>query len=220
MEQLADDVFRISVMPRDGMNVYLLGDVLVDAGMAGSAKKIASELEGRTVTEHAITHAHPDHAGGSSRVIAALGLDGIAAGDLDAEAAEAGETAPSARADNPIGRFFGSYDGVRVARRLREGDQIGPGFTVLDVPGHSPGHVAYWRESDGVLICGDVFFNMNILTTIPGLRQPPGLFTPDPERNRESERKLAALEPRIVGFGHGPVMRDAAGKLAAFVAKL
>lgn len=39
-----------------------------------------------------------------------------------------------------------------VGRRLREGDEVA-GFTVLDVPGHSPGYIALWRESDGVLLC-------------------------------------------------------------------
>jgi glyoxylase-like metal-dependent hydrolase (beta-lactamase superfamily II) len=219
MEQLADDVFRIPVLPRDGINVYLLGDVLVDAGVPGSAKKIVKTLQGRDVRAHAITHAHQDHVGGSGRVLEALGLDGIAVGEADAEAAETGQPVLTPRADNPIGRFMASFDGVNVSRRLHEGDEIGPGFTVLDVPGHSPGHVAYWRERDRLLIGGDVFFNLNLLTTVPGLREPPGLFTPDPARNRESEKKLAALEPAIAGFGHGPVVRDAAPKLAAFVAR-
>jgi glyoxylase-like metal-dependent hydrolase (beta-lactamase superfamily II) len=62
---------------------------------------------------------------------------------------------------------------------------------------------------------------MHVVTTIPGLRQPPDLVTPDPARNRESERKLAALNPATVGFGHGPVLTDdAAGKLRHFVQAL
>ena len=103
---------------------------------------------------------------------------------------------------------------VEVARELREGEELGAGFTVLDTPGHSPGHVSFWRESDKTLICGDVFFNMNLLTTAPGLRQPPGAFTVDPARNRESERRLAGLSPAVAGFGHGPVLStDTAAKL-------
>jgi glyoxylase-like metal-dependent hydrolase (beta-lactamase superfamily II) len=91
------------------------------------------------------------------------------------------------------------------------------GFTVLDTPGHTPGHIAFWRERDRVLICGDVFFNMNLFTTLPGLHEPLGPLTADPARNRESMRRLADLEPAIVGFGHGPVLTDAAPKLRAFV---
>ena len=84
-----------------------------------------------------------------------------------------------------------------VARRLREGDEVA-GFTVLDVPGHSPGHVAYWRESDRTLIAGDVLNNMNIMTGITGLHEPRVEFTTDPALNRESARRLGALEPALV----------------------
>jgi hydroxyacylglutathione hydrolase len=62
---------------------------------------------------------------------------------------------------------------------------------------------------------------MNLFTTAPGLRQPPGAFTPDPAQNRASERKLAALAPKVAGFGHGPVIQgDAAEQLGRFVANL
>src|SRR5205823_12844163 len=65
-----------------------------------------------------------------------------------------------------------------VARALVEGDEVA-GFTVLEVPGHAPGHVAYWRESDRVLILGDVLNNMNVRTGVPGLHEPLAIFTPD-----------------------------------------
>jgi hydroxyacylglutathione hydrolase len=94
-----------------------------------------------------------------------------------------------------------------VERRLGEGDDVA-GFAVLDAPGHSPGHLAYWREADRTLICGDVFFNMHPLTLRPGLREPPEVFTADPARNRESARRLAQLRPALVLFGHGPPLRD------------
>jgi hydroxyacylglutathione hydrolase len=94
-----------------------------------------------------------------------------------------------------------------VERRLHEGDEIA-GFTVLDVPGHSPGHLAYWREGDRTLICGDVLFNLSLPTLRPGLREPYASFTPDPARNRESARRLAELPPDLILFGHGPPLRD------------
>jgi glyoxylase-like metal-dependent hydrolase (beta-lactamase superfamily II) len=105
-----------------------------------------------------------------------------------------------------------------VDRALREGDEVA-GFTVLEVPGHSAGHVAYWRETDRVLILGDVLNNQDLRTGLPGLHEPPKTFTPDPARNRESARKLAALEPAIVAFGHGPPLTDTK-KFVDFVAKL
>ena len=90
---------------------------------------------------------------------------------------------------------------------------------MLETPGHSDGHVAFWRESDRTLVLGDVFFNMHVVTTARGLREPPRIFTRDPRRNRESARRLAALEPELALFGHGPPLRDPAA-LKAFVAEL
>jgi glyoxylase-like metal-dependent hydrolase (beta-lactamase superfamily II) len=109
---------------------------------------------------------------------------------------------------------FGGFEAVSVARSLREGDDLGHGFTVLETPGHSDGHVAFWRERDRTLVLGDVFFNMNPLTTVPGLREPPRILTRDPPRNRESARRLAALEPELALFGHGPPLRDPAALTA------
>ena len=106
----------------------------------------------------------------------------------------------------------------RVDRVLRAGDELA-GFRVLDVPGHSPGHVAYWRESDRVLIVGDVLTDMNPMTGIPGLHEPPWLFTPDPAENRRSARTLLTLDPRLVLFGHGGPLRDTR-KFAEFIAAL
>lgn len=48
--------------------------------------------------------------------------------------------------------------------------------------------------------------NMNFLTTIVGLHEPPSLFTLDRERNIKSITKLASLKPKILCFGHGPVL--------------
>ena len=94
-----------------------------------------------------------------------------------------------------------------VARALKDGDEVA-GFAVLEVPGHSRGHVAYWRESDRVLILGDVLNGMNLMTGRRGLQEPPAVFTPDPARNRQSARRLAELDPALVCFGHGPPLRD------------
>jgi len=206
MNRLAEDVFQLPLMPRDAINSYLIGDVLVDAGTAGSAKRILREIHGHAVTAHTITHAHIDHVGGSKKVVDALDIPMWAPAG-DAAAVEAGK--PDA-ADNVLKPVAGQsgWRPVPVARRLQEGDEVGPGFAVLDVPGHSPGQVAYWRESDRTLICGDVFFHMSLLTLRPKLREPIAPFTNDPARNRDSMRRLAALRPELVLFGHGEPLRD------------
>jgi hydroxyacylglutathione hydrolase len=68
-------------------------------------------------------------------------------------------------------------------------------------------------------VLGDVLNNMDILTGIPGLHEPKPYLTPDPAENRRSIRKLAALEPSLVLFGHGAPLRDSA-KFQRFVAGL
>jgi glyoxylase-like metal-dependent hydrolase (beta-lactamase superfamily II) len=89
-----------------------------------------------------------------------------------------------------------------VSRSLQEGDQVGK-FTVINTPGHTPGHLSFWREHDRALVIGDVLFNLNPLTRRRGLQEPFKLATYDPGQNRQSARKLAALEPKVVCFGHG-----------------
>ncbi len=82
-----------------------------------------------------------------------------------------------------------------VARVLHEGDEVA-GFTVLETPGHSAGHVSFWRESDRVLIVGDVLGNMNFITCIPGLNTAARPRHPEP---RPQPRVGAA--PRGAGAG-------------------
>jgi hydroxyacylglutathione hydrolase len=197
-----------------------MGDVLVDAGSRRAGRRILRQLEGHAVTAHALTHAHPDHQGASKEVCDKLGIP-FWVPDADADAAEDPDLIRQRQPDHPMSRFFHRTmvgPGRRVDRRLREGDEVA-GFAVLEVPGHSAGHVAYWRESDRSLILGDVLTNVNVLTGMRGLHEPKPYLTPDPARNRASARKLAALEPELVCFGHGPPLRDPR-KLADFVAGL
>jgi glyoxylase-like metal-dependent hydrolase (beta-lactamase superfamily II) len=210
---LTEDVTQLALFPRSGVNAYLVGDVLVDAGLGMHGAPIAKALAGRGVATHVITHAHGDHVGGSKKAGEALGVP-VWCGAADAAAVRAGKPVAASR----VQALFG-WKPVEVARELREGDEVGPGFKVLDVPGHSPGHIALWRERDRTLICGDVFLNVNFYTTIPGLNEPPGLFTVDPARNRQSARRLAELQPALAVFGHGEPLRDPA-KLAAFAGSL
>jgi glyoxylase-like metal-dependent hydrolase (beta-lactamase superfamily II) len=212
--EIAPDVWQLPLAPRFAINAYAIGDVVVDAGLKGGAKKVLGQLHGRPIAAHALTHAHPDHAGGSKQVCDTLGVP-CWAGLADAPAARAGLSSPPDSFMDPVQARI-RWPGVEVARELREGDEVG-GFTVLDTPGHTPGHLAFWREPDRVLICGDVFLNMSLFTTRFGLHEPPGFVTADPARNRESMLRLAGLEPAIVGFGHGPALTDAAPKLRAFV---
>jgi glyoxylase-like metal-dependent hydrolase (beta-lactamase superfamily II) len=197
-----------------------LGDVLVDAGYRFQSSRAIEGARALDVSGHALTHAHLDHAGGSARACAQLGLAGVSVGAADAADARSGRPEPPSHTPlKPVGRWYGSFSPTSVVRELREGDPVAGGFTVLETPGHTLGHVAFWREADRVLIAGDVLFNMPLLTTAPGLPEPPRMFTTDPALNRRSIRRIAALRAAIVGFGHGPVLRDPA-RLEAFADRL
>ncbi len=220
MRELADGVFHLPLMPRAGVNAYLVGDVLVDAGFSWQAKRVLRDVRGRIVRSHVLTHAHVDHAGGSRQVVDALGVP-VRAGarDLPTLASGRPEQAFPGVLRKP-GEAYASFTPVPEATALHEGDEIGDGFVVLDTPGHSAGHISLWRERDRVLICGDVVNAMHLLTTVPGLHEPPGVFTPDPVENRRSIRRIAALEPRLVLVGHGPPLKNAAAALQRFAAGL
>ncbi len=211
MKQLAEGVWQLDGSPRDAVNVYVIGDVLVDAGTVLDRGRILEQVEGRGIAAHALTHGHPDHYGSSHAVCERLGVP-LWCGEGDADYVERGKM---------LWHFGLSIPGAKahpVARRLREGDEVA-GFTVLETPGHSPGHVSFWRESDRVLLCGDVMWGWQPFLLRGPIRPPIGPFTPDAGLNRASARRIAALEPELVCFGHGPPLRDPA-KLATAVAKL
>jgi hydroxyacylglutathione hydrolase len=220
VREVAPGVWQLSGMPPNAINVFLVGDVLVDAGTRHARRRILRQLAGRQVSTHVLTHAHPDHQGATREVCDALGIP-LWCGESDADAAERPELMrerqPGASLNRLIWKAWAG-PGYPVERRLREGDEVA-GFQVIDTPGHSAGHIALWRESDRVLIAGDVLNSMNLITTLPGLHEPPGVFTPDPARNRESIKRIAALEPRVACFGHGPVWTDTA-KLTALAERV
>jgi hydroxyacylglutathione hydrolase len=220
VKEVAEGVWQLSGFPPHAINVYLVEDVLVDAGTRHAGRRILRQLKGVDVAAHAITHAHPDHQGSSKEVCEQLGIP-FWVGERDADAAERPELIAERQPDHPVAQFFArtmAGPGRRVDRKLREGEDVA-GFTVLDTPGHSAGHVVFWRESDRVLIAGDVLGSQHFLTGIRGMHEPPPFLSPDPARNRESARRLAALEPALTLFGHGPPLRDTR-KLLDFVAGL
>jgi hydroxyacylglutathione hydrolase len=220
MKQLAEDVHLLKGWPRNAINVYLVGDVLIDAATRQGEKRIMRQIAGKTVNAHALTHVHPDHQGSSHAICEKLGIP-LWCGQADVPAMETpgGVIAQNApRLVVSLQDRFWVGPPHPVARALEEGDEVA-GFTVLETPGHTPGHVSFWRERDRLLIVGDVLTNMNLMTGLTGLHEPLAFATPDPARNRESARRLAELRPALACFGHGPPLRDP-DKLAKFVAGL
>jgi glyoxylase-like metal-dependent hydrolase (beta-lactamase superfamily II) len=105
-----------------------------------------------------------------------------------------------------------------VAQPLREGDEVA-GFEVVHAPGHSPGEVVFFRDSDRVAICGDVIRNISYLTMRSVIKEPPEAFNEDTAENRHSIRKLAELRPALILPGHGAAVTDMA-KFQRFVESL
>jgi glyoxylase-like metal-dependent hydrolase (beta-lactamase superfamily II) len=207
MRTLAPDVHQLRGLPPNVINAYVVGDVLVDSGTPLARWRVLRQVRRVPIAAHVVTHAHPDHFGSTHEVCEALGIP-LWTGERDAAALETGRPEPGEGRVAEMMFKAKMPPGHPVDRQLREGDEVA-GFTVLDAPGHSPGHIALWRESDRTLICGDVFFHVR------GVTAPPGLLTTDPERNRASMRRLAELRPALVLFGHGPPSRDPEALLRA-----
>jgi hydroxyacylglutathione hydrolase len=87
VKEVADGVWQLSGMPPNAINVFVVGDVLVDAATRHAGRRIFRQLAGREVRAHALTHAHPDHQGASNEVCERLGIP-LWCGEADADAAE------------------------------------------------------------------------------------------------------------------------------------
>ena len=126
MQQLADDLWMLDGTPRNGINVYVAGDVLIDAGTVLDRGRILKQVEDRPISAHALTHAHPDHYGSSHAVCKRLDVP-LWCGADDVEAVEAGKIVWHG------GRMIpGTPRPTRSRDRLREGDEVA-GF-------HGAGH--------------------------------------------------------------------------------
>jgi glyoxylase-like metal-dependent hydrolase (beta-lactamase superfamily II) len=99
-----------------------------------------------------------------------------------------------------------------VDEGLDDGDTFGP-LQVLHAPGHSPGHLAFSWPERSFLIAGDA------IATWPSLCAGWTAFTLNPTQHAVSLRRMAALDARIVGVGHGDsITKDAADRVHALAA--
>lgn len=215
VKEIAPGLHLLKGRPRNAFNVYLMGDVLVDAGTRYARRRILKAVAGRSLSALALTHGHADHQGSAHKVCSALDLP-LMCGEFEKAAIEAGDIrslVPPSWSSTVSAKLWAGA-GHPVARSLRDGSEVS-GFRVIETPGHSPGHISFFRERDGVLIAGDVIFNLNPFTGRRGLQFPPDLFTVDPELNRASARKLAELGPSLICFGHGRPVE--AKELTAFL---
>ena len=114
---------------------------------------------------------------------------------------------------------------MRIAGTVAEGEVVA-GFEVVHFPGHAPGLIGLWRESDRLAIVSDVVYLVDSARLKPlpegEASVPHPAWAWDHERAKESVRKLAALEPRTVAAGHDRPLRgeDLRGTLERAADKL
>ena len=87
-----------------------------------------------------------------------------------------------------------------------------PDWRVIPTPGHTPGHLALFREADRTLIAGDAVLTVNLNSPGDALSQrhtlggPPRFATWNWRAATESVTELARLEPGVLAPGHGRPM--------------
>jgi glyoxylase-like metal-dependent hydrolase (beta-lactamase superfamily II) len=201
-------------------NCYLVreddGFTLIDTGMPGSASGIlaAAWKHGAPIARIAITHAHSDHVGSLDALHAVLPEAEIAIGAREARfmsgdlSLDPGEPQVKPRAMQGTGH-------TRPTRLLEDGDTLGS-LQVLVVPGHTPGHVAFFDPRDGTLIVGDAMQTAGGVA-VAGTPRPlfpfPATATWHKPTALQSARRMRALEPTRLATGHGPVLNDPLGAM-------
>ena len=202
--EIASDVFCLGPWGRTQTDVYFVRTgsswVLIDAGWASDLSQIeraAGALFGADSRPAAIllTHCHPDHAGSARQLALAWGCAvymhpdelPLATADFAAMVASAG---PLDRyLILPLMRAMGRRRREAVLARSSLGDvactfEPGagvpglPGWECVPMPGHTPGHVFYFRPSDRVLITGDALVTLQVNTWAGLLTQRSGLLGP------------------------------------------
>ncbi|MDQ0662768.1 glyoxylase-like metal-dependent hydrolase (beta-lactamase superfamily II) [Arthrobacter ulcerisalmonis] len=215
-------------------NLYLVRSgpawVMVDCGWAGSAEPVRRAVEkvlgsGNMPAAIFLTHIHPDHSGAAG-ALARLWEIPVYVHQAELPMA-AGRYIPEF--SMPLDRWFIAPAlwalPARARRRIETAGDITdvvqglprdgkvPGladWVAVPTPGHTAGHVAYWRSGDGVLITGDAVVTVNLnsirgfLPGGPDLCGPPWYTTWNWKLAMDSAARLAELGPRLLAPGHGP----------------
>jgi glyoxylase-like metal-dependent hydrolase (beta-lactamase superfamily II)/predicted ester cyclase len=206
-------------------NVYLLEDdgaiTLFDAGARTMKRAVASagaKLGG--IRRVVLGHGHTDHRG----VASALNVPVLCHPDevQDAEGSGgfrywpadlAGLPAPMRVLHRLLHRYAWDGGPVKIAGTVSEGDEVA-GFRVVHLPGHAPGLIALWRESDRLALSSDCFYTLDMWGRDCEPMLPSAVYNYDTEQARASMLKLAVLEPAAAWPGHAkPATGDVRGQL-------
>ncbi len=222
---------EVGWLPISFVNVYFVGRpggswALIDAGLPGSVGQIFETAEARFGAGSRpeaiyLTHGHFDHCG-AARELAERWDVPIYAHRMELPYLTGRSAYPPV--DPTVGgaiaflsRFFpsGARELGELMRELPEGNLPGlDGWHWTATPGHSPGHVSYFRSADRVLLAGDAFATMNmdswvgLVTGKVELARAGTPFNMDWDATWRSVQTLKDLRPNVVGCGHGiPMMK-------------
>lgn len=222
--QLYPDIHQV-----DGVdcNVYVIteptGLTLVDSGLPGAQKRILAAITAlgrspRDVRHILLTHQHVDHIGGLAALVAETGAETWASvGDTPAIEGRARYEMPR----GPIGLairilMMPRLKPCAITHVVREGETLPilaaeGGLRVVETPGHTSGHIAFYLPGRRLLFAGDA-----VRSNGGRLPLSPALLNTDTAQALESVRKLAAMDIAACLPGHGaPVTAGAQALLAA-----
>jgi glyoxylase-like metal-dependent hydrolase (beta-lactamase superfamily II) len=211
--------------------------VLIDTALPNCGpliRKTAASLFGADSPPAAIllTHNHPDHAGSALELAHAwdcplyvhpdelpyTSIQDIATVEKYASPLDRWLIIPLLRLmpRRRVEAMFSNSSLKDVVRAFDPGAALPglPGWECIPTPGHTPGHVAFLRSSDRVLISGDAmltidsnsfwgFLMWGLHIKSKKISGPPWFTTWNWQAARESVAVLAALEPQVVAPGHG-----------------
>ena len=211
------------------VNVVMIGRpggdwFLVDAGMPKCGEEIRTGAEarfGRAPKAILLTHGHFDPVGGIVHLLKHWNCP-VYAHPLEMPFLN-GQSAYPEPDPTVEGRLLAKIasiypnEPIDIAAALQPLPENGavpglPDWTWHHAPGHAPGQVAFFRQSDRVLLSADAFITVRqdslykVLFQKREVNGPPRYFTSDWIAAEETVRRLAALEPEIVVSGHGQYM--------------